>query len=168
MKTTVVPAQITTVEDKVAGSLSFTQLILLTIPVFLNGAVFILFPPLFNLTPLKFAIGMTLAFCCFIMAFRIRGKLILQWIIVLARYNNRPTYYIYNKNDLYLRDATLVKQTDAKTEVEVTRRTAKPRFKPIPTPELVRIETAVSDPRSNFHFEATKGGSRVLIHEIKD
>ena len=34
MRTTVIPAQITTVEDKIAGSLNLTQILILMIPVF--------------------------------------------------------------------------------------------------------------------------------------
>ena len=169
MKTTVVPAQVTTVEDKVAGSLSFTQLILLTIPVFLSGALFIIFPPLFNISPLKVIIGVALTLCCFVLAFRIKGKLVLTWITVLARYNSRPTFYIFNKNDLYLRDLPTNTQAEPEPEsADATETVSLPLLNPIPTPEMVRLETAVSDPRSRFHFKATKGGLRVHINEIKD
>lgn len=168
MKTTVVPAQVTTVEDKVAGSLSFTQLILLTVPIFADSALFILFPPLFKLSPLKFVAGITLALICFVLAFRIRGKLILQWILVLVRYNARPTYYVYNKNDLYLRDAR-PEEAETAEAIEVPEEViATEGLHAIPTPELVRLQSAVSDPRSRFHFKVTKGGLRVHINEVKD
>jgi hypothetical protein len=38
----------------------------------------------------------------------------------------------------------------------------------IPTPEMVRLHSAVSDPRSRFQFKVTKGGLRVHISEVKD
>jgi hypothetical protein len=40
MKTTIVPAQVTTVEDRITARLTFTQLLLLVTPVFLSGAMF--------------------------------------------------------------------------------------------------------------------------------
>lgn len=45
MKTTVVPAQITTVEDKIAGSLTFTQIIMLVIPLLTSTAIYVLILP---------------------------------------------------------------------------------------------------------------------------
>ena len=41
MRTTVVPAQVTTVEDKIAGNLGLSQLLLLTLPVFGGSALFL-------------------------------------------------------------------------------------------------------------------------------
>lgn len=45
MKVTVVPAQVTTVEDHVAGSLGFSQLILFAIPVFGGALLYAILPP---------------------------------------------------------------------------------------------------------------------------
>ena len=60
-----------------------------------------------------------------------------------------------------------------KTEVEPKQQTANiedaeqlPTF--ISTPELVRLQTAVDDPRANFHFKVRKGGLHVHIREIKE
>lgn len=169
MKTTVVPAQVTTVEDKVAGNLSFTQLLLMTVPIFLNGVLFILFPPLFRLTPLKFTIGMTLALACFVLAFRFKGKLLLNWIIVLVRYNNRPRFYLFNKNDAYLRDTAMQNESEQEAMVqEVVEVKTLPYQTIIPTPEMVRLESAVTDPRARFQLKVTRGGLRVHIHEVKE
>lgn len=169
MKTTIVPAQITTVEDKVAGNLSFTQLLLMTIPVFLDGALFVLFPPLFKLTPLKLTIGVVLAVVCMLLSIRIKGKILLTWIAVITRYNVRPRHYIFNKNDLHLRDyEQKSNQSVISQKQRVTKAPETPKPLPIPTPEMVRLESAVTDPRSKFHFKATKGGLRVYIREVKE
>ena len=45
MKMTVVPAQVTTVEDRIIGSLGFSQILLLVIPIFVSAGVFALVPP---------------------------------------------------------------------------------------------------------------------------
>ncbi len=88
---------------------------------------------------------------------------------MLTRYNVRPRHYIFNKNDAYLRNIEqnsnqpVISQYQVTTEVKAVR---KQLF--IPTSEMVRLETAVTDPRAKFQFKATKGGLRVIINEIKE
>ena len=53
MRTTIIPAQITTVEDKVAGSLNMTQVLILMTPILWTAIVYILLMPSMNLTSLK-------------------------------------------------------------------------------------------------------------------
>ena len=48
MRTTVVPAQVTTVEDRIIGKLGFSQIVLLMIPVFLSAGIFTLLPSAMN------------------------------------------------------------------------------------------------------------------------
>jgi len=169
MKTTIVPAQVTTVEDKVAGNLSFTQLLLMITPVFLDGALFALFPPFMKVTVPKLVICATLATICLLLAIRIKGKLLLQWIAVISTYNIRPKYYIFNKNDLYLRnDIQSLQAQDTTLEPVVAQVEATIPKQFIPTPEMVRLETAVADPRAMFHIRAEKGGLRVYIREVKE
>ena len=50
MKTAIVPAQVTTVEDKVAGNLNLTQLLLIASPVFVRGVIYAVFPPSFEIS----------------------------------------------------------------------------------------------------------------------
>lgn len=169
MKTTVVPAQITTVEDKIAGNLSFTQLLLLTTPVFLGGAVFILIPPMFGYTVLKLVIATCLAFICIMLAIRIKGKILAQWIAVIARYRLRPQFYLFNKNDLFLRGRMKQSEQEVKTipEEQILSETTDTLSR-IPTHQMAQIESAITDPRAKFHLKAEKGGLRVYIHEIKE
>lgn len=168
MKTTVVPAQVTTVEDKIAGNLNFTQLLLLTLPVFLSGAIFAFLPPLMNFSSYKLIICASLVFVCMTMAIRIKGRILLQWITVIARYNLRSRYYVFNKNSSYLRnilDKDSKQAAKPKTVKEYSYQSTPAQN--ISTPELVRLETAVADPRSNFHLRVGKGGLRVYIKEVK-
>ncbi len=167
MKTTVVPAQITTVEDKIAGNLNFTQLLLLIAPIFLGGAVYAFMPPVISYTLPKTVIVILLALICITLAIRIKGHLILEWIGIKSRYNLRPKRYVYNKNDIFLRK---VEQNNAdtkpkKAQIKKTKIKLEPRTA---LPKLIQIEHMITDPKSDFHFKANrKGGLSVHIKEVK-
>lgn len=167
MKTTIVPAQVTTVEDKIAGNLGFTQLLLLVTPVFLGAAVFVVLPPLFKVTVFKTALVAILAVVCILLSIRIKGVIVLNWMLILLRYNNRPRHYIYNKNDSYLRDMPAIEKSALITafipeELPATM----PLLEPM---QLIRAEMAVDDPRAKFNIRADrKGVLRAYIHEIKE
>lgn len=103
MRTTIIPAQITTVEDKIAGNLNLTQILLLLIPIFWIGIVFILFPPYMKFAVYKAPTILIVLLLSLTLAIRIKGKLVLQWLGILLKYNARPKYYIFNKNETYLR-----------------------------------------------------------------
>ncbi|MCA9348397.1 PrgI family protein [Candidatus Saccharibacteria bacterium] len=167
MKTTVVPAQVTTVEDKIAGNLTFSQLLLLTTPVFLTGAIFAFLPPFMNLRGYKFTICVVITVACMSLAIRIKGRIALSWIAVLGKYNLRPRHYIYDKNSTYL-------QEDAKEEVRRTEEKVSAKesrvHEPIEIPmnKLVWAEEVASDPRAKLEFKTTKKGDlRVYIQEVK-
>lgn len=168
MKTTIVPAQVTTVEDKVAGNLTFTQLLLMTLPVFVCGALFILLPPKFQPTPLKLSLAVTISLVCIALAVRIKGKLLLGWLIIMTRYSVRPRHYLFNKNDMYLRHRSQTLQMPTDTKDEQTEEQV-PSWLPgqRQLAERVRIEHAIADPQAKFRFKTEKGVLRVYIREIK-
>jgi len=169
MKTTTVPAQVTTVEDKIAGNLSLSQLLLLATPVFVSSLVYVIVPPFLKLTPLKIVLTL-LAFTIFATsALRVRGKLLVEWVVLVMRYRLRPRYFLFNKNDAYLRNPatkdpqrTLNNENKEKTIIEHA------PILTLPTPELVRLEAAMADPRANLMFRINrKGDLDVHITEIK-
>ncbi len=168
MKTTVVPAQVTTVEDKVTGSLSLQQLIMLTSPIFLGSIVYVLFPPFFKAEPYKIVVIVTIFTVFATLAIRIKGKLLIQWIAVLFRYNARPRFYIYNKRDSYLR----IKHDESPT-TKVTKQPPQKASSPIitttvPISDKAVLEQIVIDPRARLRFRTNKkGGLDVHIQEIK-
>lgn len=166
MKTTIVPAQITTVEDKVAGNLSFSQLMLLTVPVFLSGAIFAFIPAMLKVTPFKLLLSVSLTIVCLSMAIRIKGKIILQWVLVIARYNARPRFYLYDKNNLYLR-THIEKQLKTKTTKQPLVNKKILQIPKVSVPDLVRAQALVSDPRANLHLEVRKKGLTVYVNEVK-
>lgn len=107
MRTTVIPAQITTVEDKIAGNLNLAQIILLVVPVIWATVVYTIVPPVFKIAWFKVPIVLVAAALCTALALRIKGKVVISWLGVLLKYNMRPKYWVYNKNDAYLRDLYL-------------------------------------------------------------
>lgn len=167
MKSTVVPAQITTVEDRIAGNLTFSQLILMITPVFISGIIFTFVPPFMSLRGIKLIICLGIAIVCLTLAIRIKGRILLLWIGILGKYNLRPRHYIFNKNDVHLRG-----YTEAKTEPEIkqhkqVRKKSLPRIR-IPVLQRVWAETVVADPRAQLEFRTNrKGELRVHIQEIK-
>src|SRR3989344_8530921 len=99
MRSQPIPAQITTVEDKIAGNLNLTQIILLMVPVFFTTAAYAVFPPQMHLAVYKFPLVLIVLFVSLILSMRIKGKVVLNWLVILIQYNVRPRYYLFNKND---------------------------------------------------------------------
>ena len=100
------------------------------------------------------------------MAIRIKGKIILQWVMIIARYNARPRFYLYDKNNLYLRPRF---EKQAKTISTKQPLVAKKilQLPKVSVPDLVRAQALVSDPRANLHLEVRKKGLTVYVNEVK-
>lgn len=107
MRTTIIPAQITTVEDKIAGSLNMTQIMILMVPVLWTAIVYIIFLPVMKLAPYKFALVFLSLVICLTLALRIKDKIVAQWLGVLFQYRLRPKYYLFNKNNLTNRELVI-------------------------------------------------------------
>jgi hypothetical protein len=168
MKTTIVPAQITTVEDRIAGSLGLNQLLLLSVPVFGGSALYIALPPTMHASLYKLVLIGVMMLVCSILSIRIKGKILLLWIVVIGRYNLRPRYYLFNKNTLANREQSEVVKTEEETKTEV-KPVKRRRLSPLSTSDSVRLQAILENPASNLTFTANKrGGLRVLITEVKD
>jgi len=103
------------------------------------------------------------------LAIKVKGKILALWIGTILRYNLRPRYYIFNKNDAYLRN----NEPDTTEKLEETKK-AQPEAEDkhslfeIPMNKLVQLETAMADPTAQLAFETNKkGGLHVRITEIK-
>ena len=169
MKVTVVPAQVTTVEDRIIGNLGFSQMLLMIIPVFVSAALFALLPPFMGSALYKYLIMGILAFVCCILAIRIKGRILASWLVTISRYNVRPKYYLFNKNVLTLRQdypvVSEVKEED-KTTAKSKERIALPRLN---TPDTARILATIENPAARVRFETTKKGSlNVRLTEIEE
>ena len=170
MKTTTVPAQVTTVEDKIAGSLTLSQLFLLIGPIFIASAIYLIIPPTMHLTILKCGISFLIWLVSGIMAIRLKGKIVLLWLVVLIGYAIRPRYYIFNKNDMYLRQTGADIEPEQPAKAEDKEETAiTSRLADVLTPlERYRLESVMADPRAKLHFRTNrKGDLSVHITEVK-
>jgi len=116
MKTTVVPAQITTVEDKIAGSLNFIQIMLLIFSLIIGAAIYGVVPPRIHLTTLKLVLIAMEFSALGGMAIRIKGKIVAEWLIVILRFKLRPRIYVYTKNDLSARNIIVSEKMEKPTK----------------------------------------------------
>ena len=168
MKVTVVPAQVTTVEDKIMGSLGLSQLLLLIAPVFIGGGCYIFLPPFSDFHPYKYLLVGVLAVFCILLAIRIKGKLVASWIVVLLRYNLRPRLYVFNKNTAMFReqyeDVTPTEETTTKKETETNYHIPKLDFH-----TAAKVRDLIDNPERRLRFESTKkGGLYVRLTEIEE
>lgn len=168
MRRTVVPAQVTTVEDKVAGRLSLQQLVMLTAPIFLGCIIYVILPPFFEFEPYKIVIIVSIFAIFATLAVRIKERLLIEWIGVFVHYNQRPRFYVYNKNDNYLR-TTRNEAPTVKVIKEPPKKTVSPLIAPsMPISDKAKLEQIVTDSRANLTFRTNKkGGLDVHIQEIK-
>jgi len=170
MRTTIVPAQITTVEDKIAGNLNMSQVFLLLIPVFFGSIIYLIFPPQLHFALYKLPIMLFIAVICCILAIRIKGRVIVQWIVILYRFNNRPRFFIANKNDDYHREVTYGEQNQKKEIQKVSehKKAVQKSEHLISIPDIFPIEQFITNPKSNMSFKfAKKGKLYVSLSEIK-
>ncbi|HKU18114.1 MAG TPA: hypothetical protein VJP80_02465 [Candidatus Saccharimonadales bacterium] len=167
MKTAAVPAQITTVEDTVIGSITPVQLALMTVPLCIGFLSYVAFPPVLHFTVYKLGLAILLELIGLVASIRIRGKILLQWAVIVARYNMRPRYYVYDKNDPYLRNTALPVEY-AETKQDEAPRVSQVERPPLDMTQVVKLEGVMADPRAKMRFVMGKEGTHVVIHEIKE
>ncbi|MGH7158360.1 MAG: PrgI family mobile element protein [Candidatus Saccharimonadales bacterium] len=167
MKSTIVPAQITTVEDKIAGSLSLSQLLLLAAPAFIGTAMYILMPPMGKMSLYKIIVVAIVAFAFGLLAIRVKGKILLLWVMILLRYNLRPRYHIFDKNDPHLRESNLVITEEVTAPVVADEPTGE-SLPALSVAEAVQLENLIANPKASVQFLTDKKGAlRVHFDEVK-
>ena len=170
MRSTVVPAQITTIEDKIAGNLNFIQVFLLVIPVFCAIVLYVLFLPFMGLAWYKVWLALAVTLVSVGLAVRIKEKLALDWLIVIFRYIARPANYIINKNDLSTHDVVLPvsNENSIKTATQ-----EKPLPVKIISPEpaigdVAQLEQLISTNKLKLQFKSSKkGGLYVAFTQVQ-
>jgi hypothetical protein len=171
MRTTVIPAQITTVEDKIAGSLSLTQVMLLMIPVIFTTIAYAIFPPRMHIEGYKLVLVFIVLVISLILSLRIKGKVVLNWLVILLRYNTRARYYVFNKNDTYLRDIVLPKTHKKQTmllEKALSKNEAKLKAKLPHIQDSLRIKNFLKNPNYSLSLKPNKkGGLYVAVNKIE-
>ncbi len=167
MRTAVVPAQITTVEDKLIGNLNIIQVVLIVIPLAISIIIFTLFPSRMSLTFYKIPLILVTFFSFSIFALRFRGKIILDWCIILAKYNLRPKYYIYDKNTIYLRDIYIKPEEELatnKAKFEAENKSKTP-IRKLQFADLIKKEEQLLKQKVSFTFKNNKGGAYVVVEQ---
>lgn len=169
MKATVVPAQVTTVEDRIMGTLGFSQLMLLIVPIFIGAGLFAMLPPFMGGSIYKYIfIGIATTLCC-ILAIRVKGKIVLLWVIVIMHYNLRPKFYLLNKNTAALREQ-YANRTEELEEQKPRARLKKSLIVPrLEFHQTAKVLATIDNPASKLRFETTKkGGLHVRLTEIEE
>jgi hypothetical protein len=167
MRNTVIPAQITTVEDKIAGNLNLTQILLLMMPVFVTTILFAFVPPTMKLGILKIVISGILLISCGILAIRVKGRVVLNWLLVWAKFKIRPSYYVFNKNDNYLREVEQIVKTTNKVKV-IKKISVKEPKKALVEIDAVKLLHVITDQKNSLSFVFNqKGGLHVAVEPIK-
>jgi hypothetical protein len=166
MTSVAVPAQITTVEDKVFAGLTPLQLGLMTTPLCIGFLAYAAMPPSFSMVLYKLIGVILLEVIGLAASIRIKDQILVKWIVIKMRYNLRPRYYVYNKNDAYLRESVKPASATPKEVLEPVRITtaSKPQ---LDIAQVVKIESIMADPRAKMRFVMGKEGTSVVIHEIK-
>lgn len=167
MRISIVPAQITTVEDKIAGNVSVQQAMLLGVPILFGFIIALVFPPSGQFVAYKIAIVLGLFIICGSLAIRIKDRIVAQWLKLFVIYSARPLHYVYDKNSTYLRDTETLDITAEIVTVQPTKKTII-TTNTISPKEFVRLEQFATDVRAGMKFEIGKKGElNVRITEVK-
>ena len=166
MKTAIVPAQITSVEDRIAGNLTFTQLLLMIVPIFLSVAIYVFLPPFLGYTNYKVIIAVVLLLTCLTLAIRIKNKLIVSWLKIIATYNVRPRYFVFNKNSTsHIKPEVAPKQRKQSVVKEVKKTPSRHIFS---TKELYTFDQINANPKAALAYATNKKGELyVRVQEIE-
>lgn len=169
MKTTVVPAQVTTVEDRIMGSLGFSQLMLLIVPIFIGAGLYVLLPPFVGGSLYKYVVMTIVALFCCTLAIRIKGKIVALWLIVIVRYNLRPRLYLFNKNTTALREQYATKTAEPGEQNNTVKLKPSIVLPKLGLRQAARVYATIDNPAAKLRFETTKkGGLYVRLTEIED
>jgi len=157
MKQVIVPAQITTVEDRIIGNISFRQLILLISPIFVATAMYIALPKFMSLSPYKIVIWLPVAITMCLSAIRLKNRLLIDWFMLMINYQKRPGLYVYNKNSLACRPINEIKKdTQAQQPAEQANN------KVAIQPSLIQLASLSRLPKE-FQFKVTKKGDLSVV-----
>lgn len=165
MRTQIIPAQITTVEDKIAGNLTLTQIVLMMLPVMFVTILYSLLPPVMILNLYKIAISLIFTVISLFLSIRYKGKIILSWLLVIAKFNLRPKYYVFNKNSIDNRKIVKEKVIKKSKSIKETKAnnlefTQYPKVK-----DLLQLDNIIAREKLNLSYKVGKKGSLHVAFE---
>ena len=157
MRTTIIPAQITTVEDRIAGSLNVNQILILLVPVLFSAVLYIAGAPALKLTPYKIVLAFLCIIICITLAIRIKDKIVAKWLLALLAYISRPRFFVYNKNNLTSRTVNIpvihMPNFAAKNNFEAQ---IKVKNDEIKLTDLIKLDHLVSTGKVELNFQLGK------------
>jgi hypothetical protein len=166
MRATAIPAQITTVEDRIVGSLNLSQLLLLATPIFGGGLLYAMSPPMLAVSAYKILLLALFTGIGGILAIRIKGMIVLHWVAILFRYWQRPRYYVFDKHSMHGRQQHKVMPEEV-NEV-ATEAPEHVRLRPsLSLEDLTKVQELIRNPAANIAYEIRKGGLYVRITEVE-
>jgi hypothetical protein len=162
MKTSIVPAQVTSLEDVIAANLTLTQLVLLTLPIFISAIIFVFLPPLMHIKIYKIVLLIMISAPLLILAIRVRGQVLIKSAIALINYSTRPRIYLSSVSQK-CRCTEEVGYTSSKQEIQPEDRVT---FKPEPIePIKIRaLENALRSKQLQF-ITNSDGQLNVVIRD---
>ena len=169
MKTTVVPAQITTVEDRIAGSLTFPQIILMVIALVIGAGIYGMMMPKLHLGGIK--LSLIIIECAFFggLALRFSGKILGDWLIIYLRYSVRPRRYIFTKNDLIHREIVIEEESETIVSKRSEIATAEKQAGGISLKEQIKFDRIFNRDDLSVSFKMSKkGGVDVHLEQAKN
>jgi hypothetical protein len=169
MKTTTVPAQITTIEDKIAGNLTLQQIILMGGPIFIDFAIYVALPHTLKLNAYKLILMVIVTASANILAIRVKSKILLIWALTIFRYNARPRYYVFRKSSPYLRNEapSAIDEPEPQTTSSVRQATQQDSVQ-LSEEDIFKLERILENPSTDLSFTTSrKGGLHVSISEVE-
>ena len=170
MRVSVVPAQVTTVEDRIIGCLGFMQILILVSAILCGAGVFVMLPPMMGEAWYKYGIIAAVLVVGSILSIRVRGVILAHWVSIIVRYNQRPMYYVADKNTTAYRqrDKDIDIDDQAHTPVHTSPR-AVSRHQPVHLDASARAKAraVIDDPAAHIRIATdTKGGVHVRITQV--
>ena len=107
-------------------------------------------------------------FVCCSLALRIKGKIVIQWLVIFVRYTSRPRHYICNKNDSYNRNIFSEPRKKTVNKQSFVHKKAKETSQQLAVTDAIQLERVINHPQANLRFKfAKKGGMYISVSQIK-
>ncbi len=167
MRSQVIPAQITTVEDKIAGDFSLTQIMLLLLPVIIASFIYAFLPPSMTFVFYKLILASIFAVSSITLAIRVKGRIIASWLVVLMRYNLRPKYYVYNKNSVTHREIIKPEVETVAVEENETVSSVLKNYQNLDIKDILTLRHILDTTDYNLTYRSSKkGGLNVAFEKV--
>lgn len=133
----------------------------------ITSAIYALTPPSMEFVLYKLIICSAFTIFSLILAIRFRDRIVAQWLNILARYNLRPKYYIYNKNVTDQREIIAPEIVVAKKAVAAKRKTKLVKITPPSIKEVLQLDHVLDNSGFNLTYRVNKrGGLNVAFEKI--